>query len=134
MSSINPLKYYLNVFHCFLNVFSANNHQIINQQPAHQQPRSTATPQDDRTNGRIIGVQRKVVSMSNTHETNIPYKLSKAMVDGKILPAINMKPYMYNDLLVTLQDLVNYFFNNVPVQNCQQVINVLGIEVYKSNT
>ncbi|XP_065166278.1 uncharacterized protein [Atheta coriaria] len=113
---------------------SANNHQIINQQPAHQQPRSTATPQDDRTNGRIIGVQRKVVSMSNTHETNIPYKLSKAMVDGKILPAINMKPYMYNDLLVTLQDLVNYFFNNVPVQNCQQVINVLGIEVYKSNT
>ncbi|XP_065166279.1 uncharacterized protein [Atheta coriaria] len=112
----------------------ANNHQIINQQPAHQQPRSTATPQDDRTNGRIIGVQRKVVSMSNTHETNIPYKLSKAMVDGKILPAINMKPYMYNDLLVTLQDLVNYFFNNVPVQNCQQVINVLGIEVYKSNT
>lgn len=59
--------------------------------------------------------------------------MQKAPVQGKMLNLINMKGNVYTELLVTLQDLVANFFNGVAVQNCQQVMQVLGIEVYKAN-
>ncbi|XP_017782771.1 PREDICTED: uncharacterized protein LOC108567069 isoform X2 [Nicrophorus vespilloides] len=117
---------------------SANNHQLINQQPAHQQqqPRSQASStQDDRTNGRMNSLRKMVqIPDTPTSGSHIPYKMQKAVIEGKMINAINMKPYVYTDLLVTLNDLVNCFFNNVPIHSCQQVLQVLGIDLYKGNT
>ncbi|KAJ8975806.1 hypothetical protein NQ317_013737 [Molorchus minor] len=118
--------------------------QMVNQQPAHQPARTqTSTASDDRnnmTNGRSLinnsGNRSKLSNLPDTPQTsgnNIPYKIQKALVEGKMIPCINMKPNVWTDMLVTLPDLVTNFFNNVPVQSCQQVMQVLGIEVFKAN-
>ncbi|KAK4871603.1 hypothetical protein RN001_015727 [Aquatica leii] len=119
-------------------------HPIINQQPAHQQPahqQPTRTQaqeeQQNMTNGRIPinNVQRKLIPIAETPTSgsHIPYKMQKALIESRMIPCINMKPYVYNDLLVTIPDLIEQLFNNVPVQSCQQVMQVLGIELYKGN-
>ncbi|XP_060537177.1 uncharacterized protein LOC132708692 isoform X2 [Cylas formicarius] len=119
--------------------------QLVNQNPAHQASSrtETSTSADDRpvlTNGRPLmnnANRNKLINLpelSPTGSTNIPYKMHKAHVEGKILNCINMKAGLYTELLVSLQDLVTNFFNSVPIQSCQQVMQVLGIEVYKANT
>lgn len=137
---------------CFFCRECANNYgvnstsaQIVNQNPAHQQPRTaTSTPSEERnsiTNGRsmVNSVNRsnsKLIPLADTPPTSSnsnPYKIQKVLVEGKMVPCINMKPNAWTDMLVTLPYLVTHFFNNVPVQSCQQVMQVLGIEIYKAN-
>ncbi|CAH0562183.1 unnamed protein product [Brassicogethes aeneus] len=119
--------------------------QLINQQPAHQATRAqTTTPvNDDRnslTNGRMSGGMnsiRKLKQIPEQPTNHIPYKLvPKEIADGKIIQCIPMKNYQNSngELLVTLPDLVANFFHNVSVQSCQQVMQVLGIELYKPNS
>ncbi|XP_072402449.1 uncharacterized protein [Diabrotica undecimpunctata] len=121
--------------------------QMVNQQPAHQSSRTqaTTTPEERNTitNGRSMmnSVNRnnnsKLIQLSDAPaagSNNIPYKVQKALVEGKMIPCINMKPNAWTDMLVSLPDLITHFFNNVPVQSCQQVLQVLGIEVYKANS
>lgn len=121
--------------------------QLVNQNPAHQASSRTqttaSTAQDSTlTNGRSLlnnaANRNKLINLpesppATTPGTNIPYKMQKAQVQGKMLSLINMKANVYTEHLVTLQDLVANFFNGVPVQSCQQVMQVLGIEVYKAN-
>lgn len=115
---------------------------MINQQPAHQQPpRNQSVVQEDRgnmTNGRMAmsNMQRcKLIPIPDppTSGNHIPYKIQKALVEGKTIPCINMKPFIFTDLLVTLPDLTANFFHNVTINTCQQVLSVLGIELYKGN-
>ncbi|CAG9828391.1 unnamed protein product [Diabrotica balteata] len=121
--------------------------QMVNQQPAHQSSRTqaTTTPEERNTitNGRSMmnSVNRnnnsKLIQLTDAPtagSNNIPYKVQKALVEGKMIPCINMKPNVWTDMLVSLPDLITHFFNNVPVQSCQQVLQVLGIEVYKANS
>nr|XP_023018974.1 uncharacterized protein LOC111507841 isoform X5 [Leptinotarsa decemlineata] len=119
--------------------------QMVNQQPAHQATRSQSASSEERnniTNGRSMANNMnrnsKLISLPDTPATSsassIPYKIQKALVEGKMIPCINMKPNVWTDMLVTLPDLVTNFFNNVPVQSCQQVMQVLGIEIFKANT
>ncbi|XP_056645394.1 uncharacterized protein LOC130450790 isoform X1 [Diorhabda sublineata] len=129
------------------NNYAVNNTtaQMVNQQPAHQPTRTqSSTAPEERnsiTNGRsMLCINRnnnKLIPLSDTSPTSssntIPYKMQKALVEGKMIPCINMKPNVWKDMLVTLPDLVTNFFNNVPVHSCQQVMQVLGIEVYKAN-
>ncbi|XP_018578834.2 uncharacterized protein LOC108916953 isoform X2 [Anoplophora glabripennis] len=117
--------------------------QLVNQQPAHQSTRTqSASVSEERssmTNGRSVlnNVNRNKLSTlpdaPPTSGNNIPYKIQKALVEGKMIPCINMKPNVWTEMLVSLPDLVTNFFNNVPVQSCQQVMQVLGIEVFKAN-
>ncbi|XP_018329512.1 uncharacterized protein LOC108739906 isoform X2 [Agrilus planipennis] len=122
---------------------STTGHPIINQQPAHQQPpRGQPATQDDctgMTNGRmpVNNMHRKLIAIPETpiiSGNHIPYKLQKALIENRMVPCFNMKPYSYSDLLVTIPDLIEQLFNSVPVQSCQQVMQVLGIEVYKGNS
>ncbi|KAK5639009.1 hypothetical protein RI129_011501 [Pyrocoelia pectoralis] len=111
---------------------------IINQQPAHQQPpRTQAQDEQSISNGRLTinSLQRKLIPIAETPTSgsHIPYKMQKALIESRMVPCINMKPYVYNDLLVTIPDLTEQLFNNVPSQSCQQVMQVLGIELYKGN-
>ncbi|XP_030746260.1 uncharacterized protein LOC115875055 isoform X2 [Sitophilus oryzae] len=121
--------------------------QLVNQNPAHQASSRTqtasASPQDSTsaiTNGRALlnaTPNRNKLPESPpvaTGATNIPYKIQKALVQGKTLNLINMKPNVYSEHLVTLDDLVANFFPGVPLQNCQQVMEVLGIQIYSANS
>uniref|UniRef100_A0A6P7GL19 Uncharacterized protein LOC114339461 isoform X2 n=1 Tax=Diabrotica virgifera virgifera TaxID=50390 RepID=A0A6P7GL19_DIAVI len=117
--------------------------QMVNQQPAHQSSRTpvahSAEQREALTNGRSINRNNsgKPIQLSDAPTAgtnNIPYKVQKALVEGKMIPCINMKPNIWTDMLVSLPDLITNFFNNVPVQSCQQVLQVLGIDVYKANS
>lgn len=114
----------------------------MNQQPAHQATRaqqSTTTTEErsNVTNGRSSAGNstRKLISLpdATSASANIPFKLQKVLVEGKMIPCVNMKANVWTDMLVSLPDLVTNFFNNVPVQSCQQVMQVLGLDVYKAN-
>lgn len=104
-----------------------------------QTSRNQSQPEEhsNMTNGGMSmnNLHRKLTPLPDppTSGTHIPYKIQKALVQGKMIPCINMKPYVYTELLVTLQDLVTNFFNNMPVQSCHQVMSVLGIELYRGN-
>jgi hypothetical protein len=55
-------------------------------------------------------------------------------VDGKMVPCINTKPYVYSELLMTLNDLIIHFFPNKPVMVVQKVLQeVLNVNLYKGN-
>ncbi|KAJ8923856.1 hypothetical protein NQ315_010438 [Exocentrus adspersus] len=117
--------------------------QLVNQQPAHQATRTQSSSVNEErsnmTNGRSLlnNVNRSKLStlpdVIPTGSNSIPYKIQKALVEGKMIPCINMKANVWTEMLVSLPDLVTNFFNNVPVQSCQQVMQVLGIELFKAN-
>lgn len=125
-------------------VVNSTTGQLVSQQPAHQpartqQPTTTTEDRNNVTNGRSSAGNnlRKVICLPDPapiSNATIPYKLQKILVEGKMLPCVNMKPNAWTDMLVSLPDLVTNFFNNVPVQSCQQVMQVLGLEVYKANS
>lgn len=65
--------------------------------------------------------------------THAPYKVQRACIDNIMVPCINMKAYVYNDLLMTLAELNEYFFSGISLNSCKRVLGVLGIELYKAN-
>lgn len=89
------------------------------------------------TNGRMSmnNMRLKLIPIPDppTSGNHIPYKIQKATIEGKTIPCINMKPFVFTELLVTLPDLIANFFINVPTHTCQQILTVLGIELYKGN-
>lgn len=73
------------------------------------------------------------IAETPTSGTHIPYKMQKVLVEGKMIPCINLKPFVMTELLVTLPDIIQHFFNPVPLGNCRRVMDVLGIELYRGN-
>jgi hypothetical protein len=60
--------------------------------------------------------------------------MQKALVSGKMVPCINAKPYVYSELLMTVNDLLEYFFPQVPISKCREVLqNVLQVNLYSGN-
>lgn len=82
---------------------------MINQQPAHQQ--SSRNHHSDFTMS-MNRFQRKLTPLSDpTAPGNcIPYQLHKAVVQGREISCINMKPYECTELLVTLPELTSNLF------------------------
>lgn len=63
-----------------------------------------------------------------------PYGIQKALVEEKLVPCINFKPYIYSELLMTLPDFVSQYFPACDINNCRQVITeVLGLDLYQGN-
>jgi len=58
----------------------------------------------------------------------------KALVEGKMVPCINMKPYVYQELLMTLPDLVAHFFPALHVSDVQTTLQeVLNLDLFQGN-
>merc|ERR550525_1268912 len=45
-----------------------------------------------------------------------PYKLQKALIDQKIVSCINVRPYVFHDLMMSLPDFVKHFFPDLPLE------------------
>lgn len=126
---LNQMNYHHNV-----SDNSYNRESVINQQTI----QSTSYGEDHtNTNGQIrtdsSGYKIIPEPSPNTSSHHIPYAMQKAMVLEKLLPSINLKPYNYDELLVTISDIVENFFDNAPVQYCESVMKVLKIDLYKPN-
>ncbi|XP_012261758.1 uncharacterized protein LOC105689369 isoform X2 [Athalia rosae] len=74
------------------------------------------------------------ISDTPTSGSHVPYKVQKALVDEKMVPCINAKPYIYTELLMTLPDFVSQYFPTYDIDECRQVLtNVLGVDLYQGN-
>jgi len=64
-----------------------------------------------------------------------PYKLQKALIDEKIVPCINVRPYIFNDLMMTLPDFVRHFYPELTIEKARQMLqDILKVVLYKGNT
>lgn len=63
-----------------------------------------------------------------------PYKLQKALIDQKIVPCINVRPYVFHDLMMTFPDFVKHFCPELSMERTQQILQeILKIVLYKGN-
>lgn len=85
---------------------------------------------------RVRGNQLTMIAESVTTNCQVqPYGLQKALVEGKMVPCINFKPYNFKEmLLMTLPDFVSQYFPACDINSCRHVLmDVLGIELYQGN-
>lgn len=63
-----------------------------------------------------------------------PYQVQKALVEEKLVPCINFKPYIYTELLMTLPDFVAQYFPTCDIDDCRNILtNVLAVDLYQGN-
>lgn len=95
---------------------------------------SSSTPTNNNDQSSPCGRKLIQIGETTTSGSHIPYQVQKALVEGKMVPCINSKPFIYSELLMTLPDLVSHFFPSVPLSSCRQVLqDVLGLDLYRGN-
>merc|ERR1711935_805648 len=97
-----------------------------------QQQQPAATPSSDKQfNGKLT--QIKEFPMEQSHQP--PYKLQKALIDQKIVPCINVRPYVFHDLMMTLPDFVKHFYPDLTIEKARQMLqDILKVVLYKGNS
>ncbi|XP_058794514.1 uncharacterized protein LOC131666128 isoform X2 [Phymastichus coffea] len=92
-------------------------------------------------NNRDSRGRKPLIPIADTHPSQLsvncqvqPYQVQKALVEDKLVPCINFKPYIYSELLMTLPDFVAQFFPSCDIESCRQVLSdVLMVELYQGN-
>lgn len=143
-----PIIYTLSsIYNMADNTFAAKDHNVQQQGPSSssvvQKPplkkQLAILPKYINIKNDPIAPNHTTTSMvSVTHEylsnSYSVYKLQHLLIENKIVVCINMKPNDMNDRWLAVLDLSADFFFRIPVQICEQVLDVLGIEIYKANT
>merc|ERR1719195_1831222 len=81
--------------------------------------------------GKLTQIKEFPIEKSNQQ----PYKLQKALIDQKIVPCINVRPYVFHDLMMTLPDFVKHFFPDLPLEKSREMLQeILKVVLYKGNT
>jgi len=109
--------------------------QAAQQQSAqHQRSQSNghqSANNDKAFNGKLT--QIKEFPMEQSHQP--PYKLQKALIDQKIVPCINVRPYVFHDLMMTLPDFVKHFYPDLTIEKARQMLqDILKVVLYKGNS
>ena len=99
---------------------------------AASRPAGGAVSNDNKTfPGKLIQIKEFQMELSNQP----PYKFQKALIDKKKVPCINVRPYVFHVLMMTLPDLVENFFPDLPLEKCRDMLqDILKIVLYKGNT
>ncbi|XP_043263558.1 uncharacterized protein LOC122403855 isoform X2 [Colletes gigas] len=88
-------------------------------------------------NSRDARGRKQLIPIPETHTSTCqvqPYQIQKALVEDKMVPCINFKPYIYSELLMTLPDFVAQYFPAYDINSCRQVLtDVLHIDLYQGN-
>merc|ERR1719213_1213269 len=80
--------------------------------------------------GKLTQIKEFPIEKSNQQ----PYKLQKALIDQKIVPCINVRPYVFHDLMMTLPDFVKHFFPYLPLEKAREMLQeILKVTLYKGN-
>ena len=100
------------------------------QQQQHQQAQQQQL-REKTFNGKLTQIKEFPIDRSNQP----PYKLQKALIDQKIVPCINVRPYVFNDLMMTLPDFVRHFYSDVSIESARKMLqDILKVVLYKGNT
>merc|ERR1719270_1685123 len=92
------------------NLQSAVNMAALMRPQAAQQSRQ-GSAQNKSFPGKLTQIKEFPIEKSNQQ----PYKLQKALIDQKIVPCINVRPYVFHDLMMSLPDFVKHFFPDLPL-------------------
>jgi len=93
--------------------------------------RPAAAPLNKTFPGKLTQIKEFPIEKSNQQ----PYKLQKALIDQKIVPCINVRPYVFHDLMMTLPDFVKHFFPDLPLEKSREMLQeILKVVLYKGNT
>ncbi|XP_051167932.1 uncharacterized protein LOC127285795 isoform X4 [Leptopilina boulardi] len=110
------------------------------QSAVHVQPPPLirATQSNQSNIGRDSRGRKPLIPIAETHTSGNcqvpPYQVQKALVEDKLVPCINLKPFVYQELLMTLPDFVQQYFPASDINSCRQVLtDVLGIDLYQGN-
>jgi len=96
-----------------------------------QQQRQQAPAANKAFPGKLTQIKEFPMEKSNQP----PYKLQKALIDQKIVPCINVRPYVFHDLMMTLPDFVKHFFPDLPLEKSREMLQeILKVVLYKGNT
>lgn len=111
---------------------SASNPMLNSQQTAASARSVQQAPSSDKQfNGKLT--QIKEFPMEQSHQP--PYKLQKALIDQKIVPCINVRPYVFHDLMMTLPDFVKHFYPELTIEKARQMLqDILKVVLYKGNS
>ena len=106
--------------------------QVLQQSAAQQQRQSSQASQQDRTfPGKLTQIKEFPIERSQQP----PYKLQKALIDQKIVPCINVRPYVFHDLMMTLPDFVRHFYPELSIEKARHMLqDILKVVLYKGNT
>ena len=64
-----------------------------------------------------------------------PYRFQNVLIEEKMVPCINVKPYENQDLLMTLPDFLKYCHSNVAMKKAKKVLlDILKIVFYSGNS
>ena len=81
--------------------------------------------------GKLTQIKEFPIEKSNQQ----PYKLQKALIDQKIVPCINVRPYVFHDLMMSLPDFVKHFFPDLALEKARYMLqDVLKVVLYKGNS
>ena len=71
--------------------------------------------------------------MEQSHQQ--PYKLQKALVFQKIVSCINVRPYLFQDLMMTLPDFIQQFYPDLTMEKTRHMLqDNLKVVLYKGNS
>jgi len=103
---------------------------LMRPQVQAQQSRQ-ASGQNKAFPGKLTQIKEFPIEKSNQQ----PYKLQKALIDQKIVPCINVRPYVFHDLMMSLPDFVKHFFPDLPLEKSREMLQeILKVVLYKGNT
>jgi len=109
----------------------ARQQQQQQQQAAAQQQAKSQAAGNKTFPGKLTQIKEFPMERSNQP----PYKLQKALIDQKIVPCINVRPYVFHDLMMTLPDFVKNFFPDLPLEKARDMLqDILKVVLYKGNT
>ena len=84
--------------------------------------------------GKLTQIKEFPIDSSSSGSHAHPYKLQKALIDQKIVPCINVRPFVFHDLMMTLPDFIKNFCPDQSVDRAQNILQeVLKIVLYKGN-
>merc|ERR1712150_42001 len=105
--------------------------QVLQQSAAQQQRQASASQQDRTFPGKLTQIKEFPIERSQQP----PYKLQKALIDQKIVPCINVRPYVFHDLMMTLPDFVRHFYPELSIEKARHMLqDILKVVLYKGNT
>lgn len=91
--------------------------------PQQQQQRQSSASSSNGSNKPFPTKLTQIKEFPIERSNQPPYKLQKALIDNKIVPCINVRPFVFHDLMMTLPGeqrrrsfLERYFFNNISSQ------------------
>ena len=106
--------------------------QILQQTAPFQQRELQFQQRQDRP---LAAKLTQIVEFPIERSQQPPYKLQKALIHQKIVPCINIRPYIFHDLMMTLPDFVRYFCPEPSIEKAIHMLqDILKVVLYKGNT